>query len=147
MRPEIQRALSEERPFQFLWALENVYDYTAPDDFRRLSEAGKMAVALRCFSDCMASGGYREVIAELHDWLPEIKHALQQIGEQRFAEGVDAILQRAAALRLDIHDEDGVDTLEALDDYHRMATLRDIPHVPRVSELLRQFVQTHADFF
>src|SRR6267154_2636796 len=141
MRAEIQGALSKSDSFDFLYALEGAYDYHHPEDFRRISEEGRMVVSLRCFSQCLACGGYGQVIAELHDWLPDISHALRRIDDKPFAEAVDAIIQRASALGIDIHDEDGADELEKLDDYHRLASMRDIPHVHRLSASLRRYVQ------
>lgn len=147
MKPSIKSALGEKDAFDFLCSLEAAYDYRAPSQFPGLTCEGRMAVGLRCFYQCFGSGGYAQAIAELHDWLPDIAQSLEAIGAERFASEVKRLLQLAAGRSLDVHDEDDAMTLEEIDDYHRAATLRDLPHLQDVPDCLRRFVETHADAF
>jgi hypothetical protein len=147
MRPLVREALHDKDPFDFLCTLAAAYPYRGPADFALLTVQGKMAVSLRCFYQCFGSGGYAQVISELHDWLTDLDQTLAEIGAEPFGTGVKRLLQLAAERGLDVQDEDDAMILEEIDDYHRAATLRDHPHLPRLSDCLRQYVEAHADDF
>jgi hypothetical protein len=147
MKDKVRTALSTENPIDFLWSLEGAYHYTGPGDYASLPDGGKMAVALSCFCGCFASGGYRQVIMELHAWLPDIARMLAVIDAEPFAGEVQRLMHIAEERGLDLQEEDDADLLEELDDYHRLTTHRDLPHINRVSEALRQYVKDHEDAF
>jgi hypothetical protein len=147
MRPPIQKALQEKDPFDFLCSLEAVYQYRRPSDFPLLTDGGKIAVCIRSFYQCFGSAGYAQVISELHDWLPDIGEALTKVGAEPFASGIKRLMQLAAERGLDVHDEDDAMILEEIDDYHSAAMRRDYPHLQRVSDCLRQYVEIHGEDF